>query len=247
MFRIAVPKLPGASGADDLIYAYTSVIGGVEAYSVEPEAERLGKPDAVVLPGGYSFGDYLRPGGLAKTCRVTGAVKKFARDGGPVLGLGNGFQILCELDLLPGSLVINYSTKFMNEQAYIKVASRACPFTKHLEEDSILKLPISCYYGAYFADPRTLRELEADDHVAFRYCNHLGDVDDPIGFNGSLNSIAGVISRHGNVMGMMAHPERAVEAIRGGTDGIAILESVLIPDAEPEPESGAQEAPPQEG
>ncbi|MCB0345307.1 MAG: phosphoribosylformylglycinamidine synthase I [Bdellovibrionales bacterium] len=234
MYRIAVPKFPGASGAEDVVYAYSSVIGDVEAYTVAPEAERLGKPDAVIIPGGYSFGDYLRPGGLAKTCRVSGAIKKFARDGGPILGVGNGFQILCELDLLPGALIINYSTSFMNEQAYIKVASNLCPFTKHLAEEKVLRMPISCYYGAFFADPRTLRELEQDDHIAFRYCNHLGDTDDPIGFNGSLNSIAGIISRHGNVMGMMPHPERAVEAVRGGTDGLAVLSSVLIPDSNPE-------------
>lgn len=234
MYRIAVPKFPGASGAEDVVYAYSSVIGDVEAYTVAPEAERLGKPDAVIIPGGYSFGDYLRPGGLAKTCRVSGAIKKFARDGGPILGVGNGFQILCELDLLPGALIINYSTSFMNEQAYIKVASNLCPFTKHLAEEKVLRMPISCYYGAFFADPRTLRELEQDDHIAFRCCNHLGDTDDPIGFNGSLNSIAGIISRHGNVMGMMPHPERAVEAVRGGTDGLAVLSSVLIPDSNPE-------------
>lgn len=241
MFRIAVPKFPGASGAEDMVYAYNTVIGGVEAYLVEPEAEKLGKADALVLPGGYSFGDYLRPGGLAKSCRVSGTIRRFARDGGPILGVGNGFQILCELDLLPGAVVINYSTAFMNEKVFVKVDSTACPFTSGLEEDSVLQLPIACYYGAYFADPRTLRELEQDEHIAFRYCNALGDVDDPIGYNGSMNSIAGVISRHGNVMGMMPHPERAVENIRGGTDGLAILTSVIAAAQTPQSPVSADE------
>lgn len=224
--KIGVVKFPGASGADDVIYAYQAILGH-EAFAVSHEEETVGNPDALIVPGGFSYGDYLRPGGLAKGSLVAGAIRKYAQDGGPVLGIGNGFQILCELGVLPGGFVMNRGARFINKDVDVVVESSKSPFTKGIQQFKVLRLPIACHYGCYYADKRTMRDIENAGHIALRFCNSEGEVDPTTNVTGSLGSIAGVISRHENVLGIIVHPERAVEAALGGLDGLEILKSVI--------------------
>lgn len=229
--KVAVVVFPGSGGAADAVYAYADVLHQ-DVYTVWHQEESLGKPDLVVIPGGAAFGDYLRPGALAKASPIIGGIRKFARDDGPIIGLGNGFQILCELDILPGVLLPNASSEFMNTETFVTVSNTRSMWTSCFDEDEILKLPMSCYFGRYYADKRTLKDLEEEGHVAFRFCDIEGEVDADNPFNASVNCIAGILSRHENVLGMIHHPERAVEKIMGGTDGLSILKSVLEPRKE---------------
>lgn len=225
--RIAVVQFPGSGGVADALHAYGTVLG-YQVYTVWHQEEDVKKPDILVIPGGAAFGDYLRPGALAKTSPICGAIKKFARDDGLIIGLGNGFQILCELEILPGVLLVNQNSRYLNEDAHVLAENTSSPWTRHLDEDDVYRLPIGCSYGRYYADKRTLKDLEEEGRVAFRFCDHEGDVDDQHPYNGSSHAIAGILSRHSNVLGIMCHPERAVERITGGTDGITILQSPLL-------------------
>ncbi len=233
--KIAVVVFPGSGGVADAIYAYRDVLKQ-EVYTVWHQEERLGKPDVVVIPGGSSFGDYLRPGALCKASPVMGGIRKFAMDDGPIIGLGNGFQILCEAELLPGVLLPNISSRFLNTDTFVIPDNTRSVWTRHLESEAVLTLPMSCYNGRYYADKRTLKDLEEEGRVAFRFCDLEGDVDMQHPFNGSLHSIAGILNRHENVMGMIHHPERAVEHFMGSIDGLSILESVLRGEKLPEVE-----------
>lgn len=224
--KIAIIKFPGSHGADDVLYAYQTVLKQ-EAYLVWHREENLREPNAVVIPGGFSFGDYLRPGALAKASPVIGALRRFADDRGPLLGIGNGFQLLCELGILPGALLTNSRQQFVNKQVFVKVESTNTPFLKETKPQQILRLPLVCYHGFYFADPKTLKDLEDGGQVALRYCDAEGEVDVSSNPTGAMSAIAGVINRHRNVLGVMVHPERAVEALFGNTDGLYLLKSVL--------------------
>ena len=225
--KIAVVVFPGSGGARDAVYAYRDVLKQ-DVYTVWHQEESIGSPDVLVLPGGSAFGDYLRPGALAKTSPICGAIRKFARDDQPVIGVGNGFQILCELEILPGVLLPNQNSRFLNTDTFVSVENGKSIWTRHLDNDEILTLPMSCYNGRYYADKRTLKDLEEEGHVAFRFCDHEGDADPADPFNGSSNCIAGILNRHENVLGIIHHPERAVEALMGNTDGLGILQSVLL-------------------
>jgi phosphoribosylformylglycinamidine synthase len=172
----------------------------------------------VILPGGFSYGDYLRCGAIAKFSPVMKAVKEFAAEGGLVMGVCNGFQILTEAGLLPGALIRNRSLKFVCRDVHLRTETANSPFTCAAEKGEILRMPIAHGEGCYIADERTLDELEAEDRVLFRY------LDNP---NGSVRDIAGILNRERNVMGMMPHPERATEALMGSADGLTIFESVL--------------------
>ena len=224
--RIAVVVFVGSAGAKDAVNAYGRVLKQ-EVYTVWHQEDSLGKPDLVVIPGGASFGDYLRPGALAKESLIIPLVRKFAQDGGPVIGIGNGFQILCEVGILPGILLVNPDLQYLSHDVYVTVDDNRSPFLSSLESETVLKLPLACYYGRYWADKRTIRDLEEGGHVALRYCDMEGDVDLANPFNGSLNAIAGITSRHGNVLGLMPHPERAVEEIMGSVAGLPILSGVF--------------------
>lgn len=182
--------------------------------------------DCLVLPGGYSYGDYLRPGAIARFSPVMDSVVEYARDGRPVIGICNGFQILLEAGLLPGAMQRNVGTRFICDRVRVRIESTRTPFTLGCREGDVLTLPIAHADGNYYADPQTLAELEERGQVVFRYCNELGDATPEANPNGSLNNIAGVSNEAGNVVGMMPHPERACEAILGGTDGRRIFESV---------------------
>lgn len=225
--RIAVVQFPGSGGVADAVHAYGTILGQ-DVYTVWHQEEDLKKPDILVLPGGAAFGDYLRPGALAKTSPISGAIRKFARDDGLILGLGNGFQILCELEVLPGVLLANSNSRYLNTDVHLVVENTTSPWTQHLDSEEVYRLPIGCSFGRYWADKRTLKDLEEEGRVALRFCDKDGDIDEAAPFNGSAHAIAAIVSRHNNVLGIMCHPERAVEKLMGGTDGLGILQGPLL-------------------
>ncbi|HXS98864.1 MAG TPA: phosphoribosylformylglycinamidine synthase subunit PurQ [Candidatus Limnocylindrales bacterium] len=215
--KFGVIVFPGSNCDHDAFYAVTSNLGQ-QAEFVWHDSPSLGNLDAVILPGGFSYGDYLRCGAIAKFSPVMQAVKRFAADGGLVLGICNGFQILVESGLLPGALVRNGNLKFVCREIGLRVETTNSPFTGALQRGQVLHVPIAHGEGCYVADERTLDELEREDRVAFRY------VDNP---NGSLRDIAGVLNRERNVLGLMPHPERASDPLMGSAEGLGVFQSML--------------------
>lgn len=187
----------------------------------------LGAADAVVVPGGFSYGDYLRTGAIARFSPVMEAVQRFAAEGGLVLGICNGYQILCEAGLLPGALIRNRSLQFRCEHIFLKTATTGSPFTSRIPPDKLLRLPIAHGEGCYFADPETLARLKANNQVLWRYVNAQGEATEAANPNGALDNIAGICSEGRNVAGLMPHPERASESILGSADGRLIFESMI--------------------
>jgi phosphoribosylformylglycinamidine synthase len=215
--KVGVIVFPGSNCDHDAWYAINENLHG-RAEFIWHQSANLRDVDAVLLPGGFSYGDYLRCGAIARFSPVMSAVKKFAAEGGLVLGVCNGFQILVEAGLLPGALLRNQDLKFICRELRLRTETTNSPFTSKLEEGQELRLPIAHGEGRYFADERTLDELEAEDRVTFRY------LDNP---NGSTRAIAGILNRERNVMGMMPHPERACDPLMGSTSGLGIFESML--------------------
>src|SRR5579884_2309887 len=214
--KIGVVVFPGSNCDHDAWYAASHNLGQ-QAEFIWHDSANLGNLDAVILPGGFSYGDYLRCGAISRFSPVMNAVRNFARDGGLVLGICNGFQILTESGLLPGALVRNAGLKFVCRPVPLRIETTNSPFTSGAERGQVLRLPIAHGEGCYIADERTLDELEAEDRVALRYVENC---------NGSMRSIAGVLNAGRNVMGMMPHPERAADPLMGNTDGLAILRSL---------------------
>jgi len=223
----AVIQFPGSNDDRDMRFALKSALG-VEAQLVWHK-ERALPPgtNAVLLPGGFSYGDYLRCGAMARFSPVMGAVRRFAEAGGPVLGTCNGFQVLCEAGLLPGALLRNAGLDFVCDWVHVRVERAAAPFTSRARPGQILRLPIKHGDGRYFAAPEELARLERAGQIALRYCAPDGSPDDAANPNGSADRIAGVCNARGNVMGLMPHPEHAAEPLTGGTDGLAILGSLV--------------------
>ena len=215
--KFGVIVFPGSNRDHDACYAVSNVLGQ-KAELIWHDSTSLGDADAVILPGGFAYGDYLRCGAIAKFSPVMKAVKQFAAAGGLVLGICNGFQILVEAGLLPGALIRNRGLKFICREVGLRAGTTNSPFTCEAEKDRIYRVPIAHGEGCYVADERMLDELEAEDRVAFRY------VDNP---NGSLRDIAGILSRERNVMGMMPHPEDATEPLMGSRDGLVVFQSLL--------------------
>jgi phosphoribosylformylglycinamidine synthase subunit PurQ / glutaminase len=224
--RVAVVVYPGSNCDHDAYHVLGHVLGA-EARFVWHKETTLGDVDAVVLPGGFSYGDYLRAGAIASVSPVMGAVVDFARSGGPVLGICNGFQILVEVGLLPGALLRNGSLRFLHQDVYLKVEQAETRFTRRCRREGPLRMPIAHAEGNFFADSRTLVEIEEDGRVAFRYCDPFGAVSPDANVNGSAHAIAGILNEGGNVLGMMPHPERASEPELGSSDGRGILESLV--------------------
>jgi phosphoribosylformylglycinamidine synthase len=224
--RFAIVRFPGTWSDRDCYHALHDVMGH-EAEIVWHRETDLAGFDAVVLPGGFSYGDYLRCGAIARFSPVMEAVTTFAERGGPVIGICNGFQVLCESGLLPGALIRNASLQFRCEWGYLRRDGANTPWADSIPAGSLLHLPISHGEGNYQADPETLAMLEAEGRVIFRYTDANGDASDAANPNGSLNNIAGIINARGNVLGMMPHPERAPEALLGGADGNRIWQSVV--------------------
>ncbi len=223
---IAVISFPGSNCDDDARHAIESVMGAPVTMVWHDETDLRGHL-AVVLPGGFSFGDYLRGGALAAKSPVMVAVREFARRGGPVLGICNGFQVLTEAGLLPGQLARNRSLGFVCRDVHLRVEAAAPPFTRRTAVGTVLRLPVAHGEGAYYADDETLDMLEGEGRVAFRYCDAGGAITPEANVNGASRSIAGILGATGNVMGMMPHPERAVEPLLGYEDGRQVLGSLL--------------------
>ncbi len=223
--RFAVVVFPGSNCDHDAHHALTTVLDQ-SAKLVWHKATDLGGADAVVLPGGFSYGDYLRCGAIARFSPVMTRVKEFAAAGGPVIGICNGFQVLLEAGLLPGGMRRNRDLKFICEHVHLRVEATDTPFTRNAATGQVLRLPIAHGEGNYYANPETLRELAGDRRVVFRYTAPDGTLDEGWNVNGSTAAIAGVCNRERNVVGLMPHPERACEAAVGSTDGRVLFESV---------------------
>ena len=224
--RFAIVVFPGTWSDADWHAAIVDVLGEDAEYVFHKETS-LAQFDCVVLPGGFSYGDYLRPGAIARFSPVMQSVIEFARSGGPVVGSCNGFQVLCESGLLPGALMRNRGLQFRCQPQYVRVERAEAPFTSLASQGDVLSIPISHGDGNYFADDATLERLEANGQIALRYCTEDGVVDSSANPNGSRANIAGVTNEAGNVLGMMPHPERVVEPELGGVDGLVIMRSIL--------------------
>jgi phosphoribosylformylglycinamidine synthase len=191
------------------------------------DSEDLQNVDAVLVPGGFAYGDYLRTGAIARFSPVMQSVTRFANDGGLVLGICNGFQILAEAGLLPGALMRNAGLKYICKQVHLRTETVNSAFTNQLKVGEVLQIPIGHMEGNYYCDPETLRELEAEDRVAFRYATPQGEITAEANPNGSLGNIAGILNAKRNVLGMMPHPDRSSEQLLGSADGLKIFTSLL--------------------
>ncbi|MDO8794481.1 MAG: phosphoribosylformylglycinamidine synthase subunit PurQ [Vicinamibacterales bacterium] len=224
--KFAVVVFPGSNCDHDAYHAAKHVLGQ-DAEFVWHKDSGLRGADCVILPGGFSYGDYLRTGAIAGFSPVMADVRAFAAAGGPVLGICNGFQVLLETGLLPGAMLRNRSLKFQCEQVHLRVEQTDTPFTVACHEGQVLRMPIAHGEGNYFVDPDTLVRLEANRQVIFRYATATGEVTDASNANGSLHNIAGVCNETRNVVGLMPHPERACESALGSADGLVLFESVV--------------------
>lgn len=224
--KAAIVRFPGSNCDEDAYRAVHDVLG-YEAVYCWHKAHDLQGADVVILPGGFSYGDYLRPGAIARFSPIMQEVLAFAKRGGPVLGICNGFQIACEAGLLPGALLRNESLQFVSAPVHLRVESVATMFTANYHVDEIIRVPIAHGDGRYTADADTLAVLEAEGRVLFRYVTPAGDPTAAANPNGSMHNIAGIVNAHGNVLGMMPHPERAMDEQLGSTDGTALFTSVF--------------------
>lgn len=224
--KFGVLVFPGSNCDHDTYHVISKVIGQPVQF-IWHRNTTLNGCDVVFLPGGFSYGDYLRCGAIASFSPIMQAVKEFAAQGGYVVGICNGFQILCESKLLPGTLLRNRDLKFKCQFTHLRVENNSTPFTRNCLPSSVLSLPIAHGEGNYFCTDQELSDLNARQQVVFRYATSEGHITDEANPNGSLDNIAGVINREGNVLGMMPHPERACEELLGGSQGLKIFDSLL--------------------
>jgi phosphoribosylformylglycinamidine synthase len=217
--KSAVLVFPGINRERDMARALKLVSGNDAAMVWHADTELPKGTDLVVVPGGFSYGDYLRCGAIAARAPVMDAVRKFAAGGGLVLGVCNGFQILCESGLLPGVLMRNAKLKFICRDVHLRVERADSPFTSGYTAGQVIRVPVAHGEGNYEADEETIKRLEGEGRVLYRYCSPQGEVSDAFNINGAADSIAGIVSERGNVLGMMPHPENHVEPIMGSTDG----------------------------
>lgn len=224
--NIGVIVFPGSNCDHDCAHVLQTVLGQSVRLIWHKESA-LDGVDAVVLPGGFSYGDYLRTGAIARFSPVMRAVKDFAEAGGLVLGICNGFQILLEAGLLPGAMLRNRSLNFVCKDVFVRVENAATPFTGRCRPGQVLRIPVAHADGNYYTDPVTLAALQANGQIVLRYCDAEGAVTAAANPNGSLDHIAGLRNAEGNVLGMMPHPERCAEALLGGDDGLVIFQSML--------------------
>jgi phosphoribosylformylglycinamidine synthase len=229
--KFGVVVFPGSNCDHDAYHVISKVIGQPVDFIWHRDTHLSGY-DAVILPGGFSYGDYLRPGAIARFSPIMQAVTSFAADGGLVLGICNGFQILCESGLLPGALMRNRSLKFICKFLNVRVEATDTPFTQMYQTGQVLNIPIAHADGNYYCDPETLEELQRENRIIFRYCDYQGNVSDESNPNGSLDHIAGICNRERNVLGLMPHPERASEEVLGSNDGRLLFHSMAMALAE---------------
>jgi len=223
--NFAVLQFPASNCDQDCVHAVRVL--GHSSKLVWHKDTSLGDADAVIIPGGFSYGDYLRTGAIARFSPIMQAVQKFADDGGLVLGICNGFQILCESGLLPGALVRNRDLQFHCEQVFLKTANFETPCTTHMPREKLRRIPIAHGEGCYFADAPTLEKLKANRQILWQYCDATGNLTENANPNGSIQNIAGICNERGNVAGLMPHPDRASEDILGSADGKFIFESMI--------------------
>ena len=224
--KFGVVTFPGSNGDYDSYRAVVEALDEEVVYLWHKDHDLQGA-DVVILPGGFAFGDYLRAGAIARFSPIMREVAAHAQRGGPVMGFCNGFQVLCEAHLLPGALLRNAELEFVSERVRVRVENANTLFTSGYRAGQVLALPVAHGEGRYTADEATLDRLEAGGQVAFRYVNVAGEPDAPSNFNGSMRNIAGIVSERGNVLGMMPHPERAIDPVLGPPDGRALFESLL--------------------
>ena len=224
--QIGVITFPGSNGNQDSFDAFALNLG-VPTRMIDYRETDLGGLAAIILPGGFSYGDHLRCGAIARFAPVMESLKSFAEEGGPVLGLCNGFQVLTEAHLLPGALLRNETLQFHCRSVDIRVETASTAWTHELVVGEVLNLPVAHGEGSYFADDATLERLEKNGQIVFRYCEPGGEITADSNFNGSVYSIAGICNERRNVVGMMPHPERAADPMIGSTDGLKILASAL--------------------
>jgi phosphoribosylformylglycinamidine synthase subunit PurQ / glutaminase len=224
--KFGIVVFPG-SNCDQDAYDVAKHVMEQDAHFIWHKDTSLGDADVIILPGGFSYGDYLRTGAIARFSPVMKEVVRFANTGGTVLGICNGFQILLETGLLPGAMVRNRSLRFVCKYVYLKVENAETRFTSECSAGDVLKIPIAHGDGNYFADEPTIQSLEDRGQIVFRYSSREGIIDDASNPNGSLASIAGIVNREGNVLGMMPHPERASDAMLGSADGKRVFESII--------------------
>ena len=224
--RFGILQFPGTWSDGDCHYAVSGALGQEARYVWHKDTSLEGL-DCVILPGGFSYGDYLRPGAMARFSPVMDALYAFAESGGTVIGICNGFQILCESGLLPGALRANRQLEYRCQWTTLRVERAGTRFTAACDAGQTLRVPISHGEGNYYADAETLDMLEREGRVLFRYCDGAGQATDAANPNGSARNIAGIVNGAGNVLGMMPHPERCCEALLGGTDGALIFQSIV--------------------
>jgi len=224
--KFGVVVFPGSNCDHDAFYAVEHALGQQASFLWHESAD-LENSDVVILPGGFSYGDYLRTGAIARFAPIMASVRDFAARGGLVLGICNGFQILLESGLLKGAMLRNRNLKFICKMMHLRIENVDTPFTNALRPGQVLDIPIAHAEGNYYADAATLHKLESRRQVVFRYCQPDGKLVDDANANGSVNFIAGITNRAGNVMGMMPHPERACDALLGSTDGRYIFQSIV--------------------
>lgn len=225
--KFGVVVFPGSNCDHDTYHVISKVIGQPVDF-IWHKQESVEGFDAIILPGGFSYGDYLRSGAIARFSPVMQAVKSFASEGGLVLGICNGFQILCESGLLPGVLLKNRDQKFICEHVNVRVEHCETPFTAAYTTGQVLRIPIAHGDGNYFCDDATLQKLESNQQILFRYCDSNGHSTDSVNPNGSMHNIAGICNENRNVLGLMPHPERAAEDVLGSHDGLAMFNSMTV-------------------
>lgn len=224
--KFGVLVFPGSNCDHDTYHVFESVLHQ-PVTMLWHVSEDLQGCDAILVPGGFAYGDYLRTGALARFSPIMGAVKKFADRGGLVMGICNGFQILCESGLLPGALMRNAGQRYICRQVHLRAENVDSPFTHTLTKGEVLRIPIGHMEGNYFCDEKTLAELNKQNRVAFRYCSPSGEITPEANPNGSLENIAGILSEGKNVLGMMPHPDRSSEGMLGSADGVKLFQSLV--------------------
>ncbi|MCX7974636.1 MAG: phosphoribosylformylglycinamidine synthase subunit PurQ [Candidatus Aminicenantes bacterium] len=224
--KFGVVVFPGSNCDYDTYYVLKEVLNQPTLFLWHKEPDLKGV-DCVILPGGFSYGDYLRSGAIARFSPIMPAIVEFAHKGGLVLGICNGFQILLEAGLLEGAMLRNKNLKFLCQHVWIRVENNQTPFTRKTKKGQILKIPIAHFDGNYYASSETLDKLNRNGQIIFRYCTEDGEINERANVNGSMENIAGITNKAGNVLGMMPHPERASEVLLGSLDGLAIFQSII--------------------
>ena len=224
--KFGIVRFPGSNSDEDAFHAVTDVLGQEGVWLWHKDHDLKGS-DVIILPGGFSYGDYLRAGAIARFSPIMREVVAHADRGGPVIGICNGFQIACEAGLLPGALLRNQNLQFVSDLVRVRVENTETRFSNQYTAGQVLRMPIAHGEGRFTADTDTIDRLEQNGQVVFRYVNAAGEVESATDPNGSMRGIAGIVNERGNVLGLMPHPERAAEAVVGSDDGVGVFESIL--------------------